>query len=44
MLEYTEPHKFLYSEETNYLYIMDDYGNAIQIHARMWYAPFYWEI
>ncbi len=37
-LEYTDPPVFLYDPDTVFIYVMDDFGNAVRVPSSMWYA------
>lgn len=38
MIEYTDPHIFLYCEQTIAIYVMDDFGNATRVPGVLFYG------
>lgn len=38
MLEYTEPQMYLYDPASLDMFVMDDFGNAVQIPRHIWYS------
>ncbi len=44
VMNYTDPHIYLFDEDAWGIYIMDDFGNAVRIPSRFWSNPPIWSL